>query len=80
MRHQLSFDNKVFIGVGQDPEHGEGAGHLWAIDATQTGDISDKGKVWHFGDKNFNRTLSSVAIKDGLVYAADLSGNVIVLI
>jgi outer membrane protein assembly factor BamB len=25
-------DNKVYIGVGQDPEHVEGVGHLWCID------------------------------------------------
>ena len=36
------YDNKVFIGVGQDPEHGEGIGHLWAIDATGTGRCDGK--------------------------------------
>jgi outer membrane protein assembly factor BamB len=72
----VAVDNMVFIGVGQDPEHGEGVGHLWAIDATKTGDITETGKLWHFGDKNFSRTLSTVGVKDGLVYAADLSGNV----
>jgi outer membrane protein assembly factor BamB len=34
------YDNKVYVGVGQDPEHGEGVGHLWCIDATKTGDVS----------------------------------------
>jgi outer membrane protein assembly factor BamB len=33
-------DNKCYIGVGQDPEHGEGIGHLWCIDITKKGDIS----------------------------------------
>jgi outer membrane protein assembly factor BamB len=33
-------NNKVYVGVGQDPEHGEGMGHLWCIDMTKTGDIS----------------------------------------
>jgi outer membrane protein assembly factor BamB len=33
-------ENKVYIGVGQDPEHGEGLGHLWCIDMTKTGDVS----------------------------------------
>jgi outer membrane protein assembly factor BamB len=33
-------DNKVFIGVGEDPEHGQGDGHLWCIDPTKQGDIS----------------------------------------
>jgi outer membrane protein assembly factor BamB len=70
------YDNKVFIGVGEDPEHGEGIGHLWAIDATLEGDVTEKGKVWHLGDENFHRTLSTVAIQDGLLYTADLSGYI----
>ncbi len=70
------YDNKVFIGVGQDPEHGEGVGHLWAIDATGKGDVTGSGTVWHFGGQDFNRTMSTVAIHDGLLYAADLSGFV----
>lgn len=68
------YDNKVFIGVGQDPEHGEGVGHLWAIDATGKGDVTGTHAVWHLGGKEFNRTMSTVAIHDGLLYAADLSG------
>jgi outer membrane protein assembly factor BamB len=28
--------NKLFIGVGQDPEHKKGVGHLWCIDITKT--------------------------------------------
>lgn len=57
------YDNSVLLAVGQDPEHGEGLGHFWRIDATKTGDISAeigkigaKGKpnpksgvIWHYG-------------------------------
>jgi len=68
------YDNKVYIAVGQDPEHGEGVGHLYAIDATKSGDITESGKVWHVGGDDFHRTISSVAADDGLVYASDLSG------
>ena len=32
--------NRMYIANGQDPEHGEGVGHLWCIDVTKTGDIS----------------------------------------
>jgi len=70
------FDNKVYIGLGQDPEHGEGISHLWAIDGTQAGDVTEKAVVWHRGYKDFNRTMSTVAIHDGLLYVADLSGFV----
>ena len=65
------FDNKVFISVGQDPEHGEGVGHLWAIDATKTGDVTESAVVWHHP---FRRTISTVAIHEGVLYAVNFSG------
>jgi outer membrane protein assembly factor BamB len=102
-------DGKVYVGVGQDPEHFTGIGHFWCIDpAGKKGDISpelvDKvektedgrnkmtGKanpnsavVWHFGgvesrkvasrDFVFGRTMSSAAVVDGLVYIAELQGQ-----
>lgn len=34
------YDDKVYIGVGQDPEHLIGVGHLWCIDMTKRGDVS----------------------------------------
>ena len=68
------YDDKLYFGVGQDPEHGEGVGNLWCIDASLEGDVTEKGKVWHRGGNDFHRTISTVAIHDGIVYAADLSG------
>lgn len=97
------YDNSVILGVGQDPEHGEGVGHLWRIDATKTGDLSaelgeigsegepnpNSGVIWHYGGEDhdgsitgekdaevYRRTMSTVAIADGLVIAPDLSGRV----
>lgn len=70
------YDNKVYIGLGQDPEHGEGISHFYAIDATQNGDVTKTAVVWHRGYKDFNRTMSTAAIADGLLYVADLSGFV----
>lgn len=69
------FDDRVYIGVGEDPEHGEGIGHLWVVDASLDGDVTDKAVVWHRGGEDFHRTISTVAIADGIVYAADLSGH-----
>lgn len=149
-------ENSVLISVGQDPEHGEGVGYLWRIDATKKGDVSaevgeigspgkpnpNAGILWVYGGeaqpmlveaerfeqleeiwadlknlqcqreggtpdydafmnkhkeaisggllhKNFHkkdqvpersavyrRTMSTVAVSEGLVYAADLSGFV----
>lgn len=34
------YDGKVYIGVGEDPEHGEGIGHFYCIDPTKRGDVS----------------------------------------
>ena len=36
----VTYGDRVYIAVGQDPEHGEGAGHLWCIDPTGSGDVS----------------------------------------
>jgi len=57
------YDNKVYVGVGQEPGQGVGPGHLWCVDLTKTGDVSpvndnfdpkaeaNKGSalVWHLG-------------------------------
>jgi outer membrane protein assembly factor BamB len=34
------YKNRVYIGVGQDPEHEAGVGHLYCIDMTKKGDVS----------------------------------------
>ena len=36
----MLFEGRVYVGVGEDPEHGEGVGHLWCIDPTKRGDVS----------------------------------------
>ncbi|HXE80931.1 MAG TPA: PQQ-binding-like beta-propeller repeat protein [Vicinamibacterales bacterium] len=67
-------DNVVYIANGQDPEHGEGVGHAYAIDATKRGDITETGRIWHY-DK-IRRSISTASVIDGLVYLADFSGFV----
>ena len=67
-------DGVVYIANGQDPEHGEGVGHAYAIDATKRGDITESGRLWHY-DK-IRRSISTAAVHDGLVYLADFSGFV----
>jgi outer membrane protein assembly factor BamB len=66
------WEDKVYIANGQDPEHGEGVGHMYAIDATKRGDITKTGLVWHY-DK-IRRSISTAAIHNGLVYIPDFSG------
>lgn len=62
----------VYIANGQDPEHGEGVGHLYAIDATKRGDITQSGRLWHY-DK-IRRSISTASVKDGIIYHPDFSG------
>ncbi len=62
----------VYIANGQDPEHGEGVGHFYALDATKRGDITTTGALWHFS--KIRRSISTAAVADGLVYISDFSG------
>lgn len=48
------YDQRVYIAVGQDPEHGEGEGHLWCVDPTRRGDVSPT--------LVFNESLPSVPV------------------
>ncbi len=66
------YDNKVFLSVGQDPENGEGIGHMYCIDPTKRGDITESGRVWQY-DK-IRRSISTAAITGGLVYISDFTG------
>ena len=70
----VAYKNRVYVVVGQDPEHGEGLGILHCIDATKTGEITKTGSLWSC-DK-IMRSMSTVSIADGLLYIADFSGQV----
>jgi len=63
---------KVFMAVGQDPESGEGIGHLYCIDASKIGDITETGRVWQY-DK-IRRSISTAAVANDLLFIADFSG------
>jgi outer membrane protein assembly factor BamB len=45
---------------------------MYAIDPTKRGDITESGRVWHYTD--IRRSISTPAIKDGILYMADFSG------
>ena len=66
------YDNLIYLANGQDPEHGEGVGHMYCIDGTKRGDITKTGMVWHYDQ--IRRSISTPAIKDGIVYQPDFSG------
>jgi outer membrane protein assembly factor BamB len=66
------YEGIVYIANGQDPEHGEGVGHLYAIDPTKRGDITETGRLWHY-DK-IRRSISTGAIYNGILFYSDFSG------
>lgn len=37
-------DNRLYIGVGQDPEHKEGVGHYWCVDLIKATELGKKNK------------------------------------
>lgn len=63
---------RVYVPIGQDPEHGRGRGALWCIDAGGAGDITSSGRRWCY--QGLERSLSTVSIVDGLLYVADVAG------
>lgn len=72
----IFYDGLVYVSIGQDPEHGEGVGMFSCIDPSKEGDLSGKA-VWTF--KGIERTISTPAVKDGLVYAPDYTGRLFCL-
>lgn len=70
----VPYKDRVYVPIGQDPEHGLGRGALVCIDPTKTGDISRTGGiVWCY--KDLQRSLCTPAVVDDLVYVADVAGT-----
>ncbi len=61
------YEGRIYAVIGQDPEHGEGIGNLTCIDANGK-------EVWSY--RKINRSMSTMSIANGLVFAADYSGMV----
>jgi outer membrane protein assembly factor BamB len=66
------YSGRVFLAVGQDPENGEGIGHMYCIDPTKRGDVTGSGLIWQYD--GIRRSISTAAIADDLVYISDFSG------
>jgi hypothetical protein len=61
------YNDRVYISIGQSPVHGPGAGLLSCIDGA-SGE-----RVWD--SRDVGRSLSQVAIHEGLLYISDYSGQ-----
>jgi outer membrane protein assembly factor BamB len=68
------YNNHIYFTIGQDPVHGKGRGALNCIDPSGKGDITKSGLVWQYTE--IGRSMSTVSIVDGLVYAAETFGKV----
>jgi hypothetical protein len=66
---------RVYIPIGQDPEHGTGAGALSCITVeAQAGGKLVPSVVWQ--NKEVGRSMSTPAVAGGLVYVPELAGIV----
>jgi outer membrane protein assembly factor BamB len=70
------YKDRVYVAIGQDPEHGEGVGRLVCVDPSKEGDVTKSALVWDY--KGIKRSISTVSIdpSNGLLFIADFSGFV----
>jgi outer membrane protein assembly factor BamB len=64
------YDGLVYVAVGEDPEHGEGVGHLWCIDPTKRGDVSPE---LAFNAKDLNTPIPHKRIQAVVPEEGDLA-------
>lgn len=67
------YHGRLYVPFTQEPFHQMKEAWLVCLDASQTGDITRTGIVWSYAE--IGSTVSTVAIADGLVYAADFDGR-----
>lgn len=67
-------NDKVYVTIGQDPEHGDGIGALSCINPAKRGDITQSGKVWQY--TGLGRSISTPSIAEGLLFIAEYAGKV----
>lgn len=63
----VSDDGKIYVAIGQSPNHGPGCGMLTCIDGA-TGK-----RVWE--SREVDRTTTDVALHDGLLFISDYTGR-----
>jgi len=63
----VTYEGRAYFAIGQEPDYCDGPGNLLCADAT--GEV-----VWSYA--KINRTMSTPAIANGLLFAADYAGFV----
>ena len=82
-------EDSVLLAVGQDPEHAEGVGHFYRIDATKKGDIStqiadsdgwkanpNSGQIWEVGGVDEDGSITGE--ENGLIFRRTISTAAVV--
>ena len=73
----------VYLPAGRDPEQGSGPGVVWALDPGLGPEAPAADRVrWRFGSAvggSFARAIATVAVLQGIAYAADIDGFVVAL-
>lgn len=67
------YNDRVYVAIGRDPDHGRGRGALLCLDADQYGDSTQTAIAWTY--QGLDRSLSTASICDGLIYVADVAGK-----
>jgi len=67
-------NNRVYVTIGQDPQHGRGKGAVSCIDATKIGDVSQTANIWSY--EGIDRSMSTPSVAYGLVFIADAVGHI----
>ena len=65
-------EGRIYATIGQDPIHGPGAGHLLCLSAGELGPDGKPAVIWT--SSRIQRSLSTVAVSEGLLFAADVAG------
>jgi outer membrane protein assembly factor BamB len=67
-------DGRVFIAMGQSPEHGNGPSFIHAISPNGQGDVTRSRLLWT--SREVGRVAGTPLEKDGLLYVGDVGGTV----
>ena len=73
------YKGRIYAAIGQDPEHGDGIGAITCFDPSKQNadgstDITKSAIIWR--SKKIDRSMSTVAVADGLVFVGEFTGKV----
>ena len=67
-------DGRVFVAMGQGPDHGNGPSLIHAISPNGQGDVTESRLLWT--SREVGRVVGTPIVKDGLLYVGDLGGTI----